>query len=550
MSLAIESASLVPSSHLNKPPLQHVKMKPFSEPFDVFYKRMGPRALLNTIMAACGAGFLLFGYDQGLLSGLLTSPPFEQQFPKMSTDAQLQGLVVAIYEIGCFLGAIITFIVGERFGRRKMIMYGMFILSAGAIIQAAAMGVPELIVGRIIAGIGNGFATATIPVYHSETSKAQDRGRAVCIELATTIAGVCIAYWTDFGFNYIKHSSVQWRFPVAFQLFFAMVTVCLIAFLPESPRWLIAHGREQEALEVLEHLDISQLKNKNSATMLNAQQEFEVIKSTIEEERVLANGRPVWKDICTNGKERHFQRALLGFGSQFMQQLSGINLITYYAPVILQKSVGLSRDTALLIAGFNGLAYLASSLVPIPLIERLGRRPLMLVGVAGQAICMAILAAMTVTVGDKSKGIVATTMLFLFNFFFSIGSLAIPWLLPAELNSTRTRMHGAAIATSSNWIWNFVVVMITPVCVKNIGYKTYVMFAIFNFSFIFITYFYYPETKGLQLEAVNELFEDTQRWHIGPVDTRKYMSSHRSTDSVTSPSNESQEGDMEKVITI
>lgn len=165
-------------------------MKPFSAPFDVFYKRMGPRALLNTIMAACGAGFLLFGYDQGVMSGLLTSPPFEQQFPKMSTDAQLQGLVVAIYEIGCFTGAILTFLIGERFGRRRMIMFGMMILSVGAIIQAAASGVPELIVGRIVAGIGNGFATATIPVYHSETSKAGDRGMAVCVELATTI-GKC-----------------------------------------------------------------------------------------------------------------------------------------------------------------------------------------------------------------------------------------------------------------------------------------------------------------------------------------------------------------------
>lgn len=393
-------------------------MKPFSEPYEVLYKRMGPRTLLNVIMAACGAGFLLLGYDQGVMSGLLTSPPFEQQFPKLTVDTQLQGLVVAIYEIGCFTGAIMTFVIGEKFGRRRMIMYGMLVLSIGAIIQAASMNVPMLIVGRIIAGTGNGFSTATIPVYHSETSKAQDRGKAVCWELATTIAGICIAYWTDFGFNYIHQSTVQWRFPLAFQVFFALVTFCIISFLPESPRWLLSKGREAEAMEVLQHLDISQLKNAKSMTMLNATQEFEIIKSTIEEERALSKDRAVWKDMLTNGKERHFQRALLGFGAQFMQQISGINLITYYAPVILQKSVGLSRNTSLLMAGFNGLAYLVSSLVPIPLIERVGRRPLMIFGAAGQCISMAILAAMTTTIGDKTKGIVATTMLFLFNFFF------------------------------------------------------------------------------------------------------------------------------------
>ncbi len=108
-------------------------------------------------------------------------------------------------------------------------------------------------------------------------------------------------------------------------------------------------------------------------------------------------------------------------------------------------------------------------------------------------------------------------------------------------------MHGAAIATSSNWIWNFVVVMITPVCVKNIGYRTYVMFAIFNFVFIFLTYFFYPETKGLQLESVNELFEDTQKWVIGPINTSKYMAVNRTLDRVIeSPSNESTDLDIKE----
>jgi MFS family permease len=284
---------------------------------------MGPRALQNAIMAACGAAFLLFGYDQGVISGLLTGETFERQFPKMSVDPQLQGLVVAIYEIGCFLGALLTFVMGERFGRRRMIMFGMVVLSIGAAIQTASYGVPELIVGRIIAGVGNGFSTATVPVYHSETSKAQDRGRAVCIELAINIAGVCTAYWLDYGMSFVKTSTVQWRFPLSFQIFFAIVTFVMMSFLPESPRWLVAQGREAEAMYVLQRLDISTLPNSKSLNMLNAEQEFQVIKETLEEERKLANGKPVWRDILTNGKERHFQRALLGFGIQFMQQVSG-----------------------------------------------------------------------------------------------------------------------------------------------------------------------------------------------------------------------------------
>ncbi|EPQ30069.1 uncharacterized protein PFL1_02186 [Pseudozyma flocculosa PF-1] len=514
-------------------------MKPLSRPYGAFIARASPRTLLNGIMAACGAGFLLFGYDQGVMSGLLASPPFQAQFPRMADDATLQGQVVALYEIGCFAGALATFWLGERLGRRRMIIYGMLVLSLGAVIQASSFDVPQLIVGRIVAGVGNGFTTATIPVYHSETSKAHDRGRAVCIELAVNIAGVCTSYWIDYGFSFIHGSSVQWRFPLAFQVFFALVTVGLISFMPESPRWLLLQGRDDEALDVLRMLDVSQqvaeeVVGKGATTpdaaapdapahALDYRHEFDVIKATIEEERALSAGSPPWRDIFRNsGKERYLQRALLGMGSQFAQQLSGINLITYYAPVIFQQSVGFSHNLSLLMSGFNGLAYFFSSLVPIFLIERLGRRPLMLFGAAGQMGCMAVLAAMTVSVGDTAKGIVATVMLFLFNFFFSVGWLAIPWLYPAEINPMRTRTQGAALATCSNWIFTYLVVCITPPSVQNIGYKTYVMFAIFNASFIVLTFFFYPETKGLTLESVDKLFEETQAWSIGPVDTRRY----------------------------
>ncbi len=140
---------------------------------------------------------------------------------------------------------------------------------------------------------------------------------------------------------------------------------------------------------------------------------------------------------------------MLGVGGQFMQQLSGINLISYYAPVIFQQSVGLSHDLSLQMAGFSGVAYVLSAMIPIFLIERLGRRKLMMFAAAGQGMCMAVLAG-TVSNGSKSAGIVAIVMLFLFNFFFSIGMLAIPWLWPAEYAPLAIRTQAAALATASN----------------------------------------------------------------------------------------------------
>lgn len=133
---------------------------------------------------------------------------------------------------------------------------------------------------------------------------------------------------------------------------------------------------------------------------------------------------------------------------------TGINLITYYAPSIFQRSVGLSQELSLLLAGFNGIAYFLSSLPPIWILDRLGRRKLMLFAVIGMCCCMAVLAG-TVSNGNKASGIVASVMLFLFNFFFAVGMLAIPWLLPSEYAPLAIRTPVAALASASNWIFTF-----------------------------------------------------------------------------------------------
>jgi predicted MFS family arabinose efflux permease len=154
--------------------------------------------------------------------------------------------------------------------------------------------------------------------------------------------------------------------------------------------------------------------------------EMEEIQHAIHEEREASEGSS-YRAMFKNGKQKFLYRTMLGIGGQFMQQLSGINLITYYAPTIFQSSVGLSHNLSLLLAGFNGVAYFFSSLIPIWVIDRLGRRKLMLFAAAGQGVCMAILAG-TVHNGSAPAGIVASVMLFMFNFFFAVGLLAIPWL--------------------------------------------------------------------------------------------------------------------------
>lgn len=380
------------------------------------------------------------------------------------TDPNLQGTVTAIYEIGCFFGAIATFFVGEKLGRRRCILLGMTVLAIGAVLQASSYTVAQLIVGRIVTGAGNGMTTSAIPVWNSECSKASDRGKAVCWELAITIFGVMTAYWVDYGMSYVANEA-QFRAPLAIQIIFAFVTFVLVLFLPESPRWLVAVGRTSEAAEVLRMLS----RESDDAREKEVETELQHIIHAVEEERKVATGS-LW-DCFKMGKTRNLHRVSLGIGGQLLQQISGINLITYFAPVIFQKSVGLSRNTSLLLSGFNGVAYFLSSLVPIPLIERLGRRKLLLASAVGQFICMAVLAGTTKEIGNKAAGIAASAMLFLFNFFFSLGFLAIPWLYPAEISPLPIRSKSAALATASNWIFTFLVVEITPIAISHIAWR-------------------------------------------------------------------------------
>ncbi|KEF59189.1 uncharacterized protein A1O9_04033 [Exophiala aquamarina CBS 119918] len=217
-----------------------------------------------------------------------------------------------------------------------------------------------------------------------------------------------LSYWTDYGMSFVS-SEAQFQFPIALQILFALVTIALIVFLPESPRWLIAKAR----------------------SVIDA--ELKEIQRALEEEREAAGSTNFFAVLKKS--QRFSRRALLGIGA-----------------VIFEVSVGMPHNLVMLLAGFNGIAYFLSSLIPIWCLDRILRRNLMIFACEGQAACMAILAG-TVSNGSYACGIVATVMLFLFNFFFPLGLLAIPWLLPAEYAPLASGTKAAAVATASNWIF-------------------------------------------------------------------------------------------------
>ena len=388
------------------------------------------------------------------MGGILTLPVFLDAFPQInpsgtsdkaeqSLRSTYQGIAVASYNLGCFIGAIITIFIGNPLGRKRMIFGGSAIMVVGAALQASATSLPHFIIGRIVTGVGNGGNTSTVPMWQSETCSAHKRGKLVMIEGALITGGIMISYWIDLGLSFAP-GSVAWRFPLAFQICFCVFILYFVLGLPESPRWLILKGREAEAKEVIAAIADVDIGDKF------IENEYVTIKET-----VLEMSKGSFSDLFARDKNRTLHRVLIAYFNQMFQQISGINLITYYAAKIY-SDLGVSPFLSRLLAALNGTEYFIASWPAVFLVERVGRRKLMLFGAAGQAATMAILAGVN-SQSTRPAQIFGIVFLFVFNTFFAVGWLGMTWLYPAEITPLRTRAPANALSTSSNWIFNFMV---------------------------------------------------------------------------------------------
>jgi sugar porter (SP) family MFS transporter len=371
-------------------------------------------------------------------------------------DTHLQGIITAIYDIGCVAGSVVCFLVGEKVGRRKMIFAGGFIMVIGAIILSSSFSLAQLLVGRIVTGFGNGFNSSTIPVYQSEMATvATNRGKLLTMQAVVTIAGLCIAYWLDFGTSFTS-SSMQWRLPMAFQGVFEIWLVFLASVLPDTPRWLIAQDRGSEATEVLARLYDFDTHDE----------EIQLQKAYIEASvRLESQGGPFkFQELFTTGKLGNLRRLCLTIAVMLMQQFTGSNMINYYAPVVYQNTMNLSRNTSLILGGCTSLTYLVGSLIPLWAMDRFGRRNLLLFSSVGLCGCF-VITSILLSHETLGRAYGACAMVFLFQIFLGVGWLPVPWFYPSEINHTRLRSRGMAIGSAFNWLAVFAVVQITPIAI-------------------------------------------------------------------------------------
>lgn len=270
--------------------------------------------------------------------------------------------------------------------------------------------------------------------------------------------------------------------------------------LPETPRWLVAHDRDEEAREVISDLTDLPLHDVQVHRVILD------IRSGVEEEQ---KGGPFKvKELFYMGKSQNFRRLLLTISIEFIQQFFGSNMIIYYGPVMYQENMRLSRNLSLILGGCTQIAYLFGSAIPLFVMDRYGRRNLLMFSVGGLFLCM-LMDSILLGAGNGAKAPAygATAFIFLYQIFYGVGLLPVPWFYPSEINTTRVRARLSSIASAWNWMFVFTIVKITPISFANIGWRTFIIYTVLNLAFIPFMYCFYPETKGLELEDISLLFE-------------------------------------------
>lgn len=453
-------------------------------------------------------GVFLFGYDQGVMSGIITGTYFKDYFDQPSR-AEL-GTMVAILEIGALVSSLMVGRVGDLIGRRKTILYGALIFVIGGGFQTFSTTMTIMIIGRIISGFGVGMLSTIVPVYQSEISPPHNRGKLACIEFTGNVIGYSSSVWVDYACSFIP-SDISWRLPLSLQCIMGSLLLAGSFVIAETPRWLLDNDYDDEGMVV-----IANLHGGGDVYNPVARQEFRDIKESVllhrmEGERTYAD---MWK--------RYRKRVLIAMSSQAFAQLNGINVISYYAPLVFEQAGWVGRD-AILMTGINSCVYVLSTIPPWYVADIWGRRFILLSGAFIMAISLSLIGYFMYIKIHYTPTLVVIFVI-IFNAFFGYSWGPIPWLYPPEILPLSVRAKGASLSTASNWAFNWLVGEMTPVLQEYIEWRLYLMHAFFCVCSFLLVYFVYPETKGVHLEDMDSLFGDKTVVSAGPSSIRDTQS--------------------------
>ncbi|OQD89669.1 hypothetical protein PENANT_c002G10750 [Penicillium antarcticum] len=454
---------------------------------------------LKTLLTATflATGGFLFGYDSGIITSTIGQTQFIKYFSNPSDT--VTGGIVSAFQGGAILGTIINIFTGDRLGRKWSVFTGACISCFGCALQAGAVNMTMLIIGRFIAGTAVGMLTSVIPMYAGEIAESSSRGMMSGLLQWMLSWGFLVAQWLGYGCSF-NETQFQWRFPLAFQCVPGLALISGVLFLNESPRWLMEKDRHEEALAALQNLHGDGTPEKAEYIEL----EFQEIRETIAAER--AQTKVSWTTILRKPSWR--RRLILGCAVQAFGPLSGINVINYYGTRIY-SSLGIDTQTSLMIIGISGALSIVYCTGGLWALERVGRIKPLIFSAAGMAAALVCNAAMSQHFNEDNtnqlRAMVA--MNFVFSFFYTFVGI-ISWVYPAEIFPVDVRNQGNSITTFTNWTINLVFAQFSPNALSTIGFRYFYVFFVFNLVAMLSYIFFFPETKGKTLEQMDILFGD------------------------------------------
>jgi SP family arabinose:H+ symporter-like MFS transporter len=457
----------------------HFLSLPFRGRFGGGFNLLTMKGYVILISVVAALGGLLFGFDTAVISGTIN---FIQPYFGLS-EAGL-GWTVSSLLFGCIAGVFLAGKAGDHYGRKKVLMVAALLFFISAVGSASAHSLIFFLVARILGGLAVGVASILSPMYIAELAPAKYRGTLVSLNQLAIVIGILVAFFSNYLLVDTGENNWRWMLLVmaapAVLLFFSLFLV------PESPRWLVARGRNDDAFKVL-----VKTSGKEFASA-----ELKEIEETLKNQE-----ESTFRDLLA---PKIKPLLFIGIILAVFQQITGINTIMYYAPKIF-ANVGQSNDSALFQTILIGGTNLIFTLVAMVLIDRLGRKLLIIIGSTGMMLMLAGLSALYFT--NQTSGVLVLVFILGYIAFFAASLGPALWVVAAELFPNRLRSKGMSIAIVSLWIACTVVTIVFPIMLEKLsGGITFLIFALICLANLLYVLKYVPETKGKTLEELEKQF--------------------------------------------
>ncbi|KAA8917508.1 hypothetical protein TRICI_000374 [Trichomonascus ciferrii] len=465
--------------------------------------------LVSTLCFFLAMGGFAFGYDTGSISGYINMPNFLEHFGQVNEDNEYyfskvrSGLIVSMFSIGAVIGCLTSGKVADNYGRKVAIMTCAAIYIVGNLIQICSFDAwYQVMIGRIVGGVGIGGFSVCVPMFQSETAPKDIRGTLVSSFQLFVTLGIFIGYCVCYGTNE-RTDTGAWRIPLGLTFLWALILLIGVAFMPESPRYLLSKDRVDEALKSMCYV------NKRDSDDPLIKLSMDEIVAAIEHERDV--GTAGWGQVFI-GNPRIGYRTLVGFMIQVLQQLCGANYFFYYGTSIF-KAIGMENSFAT--SMIFGAVNFVSTFVSFYTVETFGRRSCLFWG----AIAMFVFFVIYASLGTASlypngqsqpsdpqvgKGMIAVTCFFIFSFAVSWAPIAFVYC--SEIYPLRVKSKCIGMATTGNWLFNFLISLFTPFITGAISFKYGYVFSGCLIFAAFFVFFCVHETKGLTLEQIDQMY--------------------------------------------